>query len=74
MAKVNCLDGATIRGNVQRGKWRVKSGDGGELAAGRGELSQALFDEVGGDALVAEVLGEFGGGVVDSSEWEAYLV
>jgi len=29
-------------------------------------LGQALFDEVGGDALFAEVFGEFGGGVIES--------
>lgn len=49
-------------------KWRR---DG--LAAGRGELSQALFDEIGGDALVAEVLGEFGSGVVDGG-WNRCLL
>jgi len=41
----------------------VKSGGANELAAGRGELREALFDEIRGDALIAEVLGEFGGGV-----------
>ncbi len=43
----------------------MKSDGARRLATSGSELREALFDEVGGDALVAEVLGEFSGGIVE---------